>query len=425
MRDDTKRPNRRSFLRMVGGGLAVGGGAATTGCFSTLPPLGGDIDFGRVDPPSTADATYRAWIPDPTAFAGVDDEGPHDYYATVVRPTAFPGGPRGPTVHANYAAHRQCRLDHFGVPWGDYRAVVDYFPKGSAQEPLFLVKAEFDAAAVGATLSATGYERATPVDGFETYDWPDGQRVVAVGDSTLVFATGPHARDHARTVVDVVRGRVRPYHAADETFDRLSSWAGAGPLTEFSVPTFDLAEEVDATRRVRSIRPSGDAAYVALGLAFPDGETPTKKRLRRTYSSVATQENVSMEVTVEDGLGLVERRQPRRSFLKATTMRDGGEIRWPQTTWRTQFDRDAETVTFTHRGGDPVHAANARAVLYTDGLDEERDSQFADHTATVTRGDSLTVDVSDRENGDVLGLGYFVYGIGGLPLAQVAFGGDR
>lgn len=418
MTDDTTS-TRRALLRASGTAAAT----ATAGCFGTLPPLGADHDFGRVDTPSTADPTYRTWVPEPSAFAGVDDDGPLNSYATVVRPTAFPGGPSGPTVHANYAAMKQCRLDHVGVQWGDYRTVLEYFPKGSDQEPLFLVDADVDPSAVGATLSATGYERSNPIDGFETYDRADGDRVVAVGDSKLVFAAGPHARDHARTVVDALRGRLRPYHAVDDEFDRLSRWAGAGPLTEFSVPTFDLAEEVEATRKVLSIRPTGDAVYVALGLAFPDGDTPSEKRLRRAYSSIAGQENVSMQVSVEDGLGLVERRQPRGSFLKATAMRDGGEIRWPQATWRTEFDRDAETVTFTHLGGDPVDAANVRAVLYRDGLDAERDSQFADETDAVTRGDSLTVDVSDRADGDVLGLGYFVYGIGGLPLAQVQFGG--
>lgn len=423
MRDDTKRSNRRSFLRMIGGGLATGAAAAAAGCFGTLPPLGGDIDFGRVDPPSSPDATYREWIPEPTAFDGVTADDAPETYPRVVRPGAFPGGPAGSTVHANHAAPTKVRLDHFGIGWTTYRTVVDYFG-GTGEADVLLVDAAFDVDTVADTLTGSGYERVDALDDVRTFERTDPARTVAVAESTLVYATGTRARGDVRTVLDAARGRVPRYDAVNEDFGRLSERVGASALTTFQDSALGTADELDARRTARSVRPTANAVYTVDALAFPDGATPTTDRIERAYAHRAAEDAVSMEVGVDDDLGIVEQRLSSDAFLKARQQRDGGRITWPQATWSATYDRGAETVTFTHRGGESVEADNTNAILYQDGPDSPRTAQFPDDTDTITRGDSLTVDVDDREAGDVLALGYVVYGIGGRNMVDVRFGED-
>jgi hypothetical protein len=423
MTDHRTPSDRRAFLRAIGGGLAVGGTAATAGCFGTLPPLGGDIDFGRVDPPAPADPTYRQSIPDPVAFEGVTERDVHDRYPRIIRPGAFPGGPSGSTVHANYAGVTKLHLDHFGIGWESYRAVVDYFDRG-ADPNVLLIDAPLDPDAVEATLVDSGYERVDGTGDARTFERTDPSRTVAVLQSTVVFATGARARSDVRTVLDAVHGRVQRYHEVDETFARLSDRVGANALTTFHESPVYTVDDPEIRRRARAVRPVSNAVYTVDVLAFPADATPTTQGLERAYASRAAEDGVSMEVSVEGGLGVVERRVPREAFLKARQKRDGGAITWPQVTWSATFDRAAETVTFTHRGGESVEAENTEAILYQDGLDDKFDAQFWADTDRITRGDSLTVDVSDRAPDDVAALVYYIYGVSGRNVVDLQFGGE-
>jgi hypothetical protein len=423
MTDHETRSDRRAFLRAIGGSLAVAGTGAAAGCFGTLPPLGGDIDFGRVDPPAPADPTYRQWLPDPVAFEGVTERDAPDRYPRVVRPGAFPGGPSGPTVHANYAGMTKLRLDHFGIGWESYRAVVDYF--GLSCDPnVFLIDAALDPDAVQATLVGSGYERVDALGDARTFERTDPARTVAVLPSTVVFATGARARSDVRTVLDAVNGRTQRYHEVNDGFARLSDRVGANALTTFHESSEYTIEGAEVRRRARAVRPVSNAVYTIEVLAFTADATPTTGELERVYASQAADDGVSMEVRVEGDLGIVERRVPREAFLHARQKRDGGEIMWPQVTWSATFDRDAETVTFTHRGGESVEAENTEAKRYQDGLDPEFDAQFSDDTDRITRGDSLTVDVSDRAPDDVAALVYYIYGVGSGNVVDLHFGGE-
>lgn len=414
MTADDSRATRRALLRAGGGALAGVATAATAGCFGTLPPLGGRVDFGRVDAPPADDPTYRDLLPRPGAFTpdgGATD--PQPMSPTVYSPGAFPAAGDPGSVHGHVAGRSKVGLDHFGVGWADYDAVVDYRPLD--YEATYLVRAAFDPDTVAGTLRDTGYRRGDPIRGRPTFARDDPRRAVAVDDATLVYAEGSRARDHVATVLAVANGDRERYHEVDEAFDAVSRAAGASGMTTFRYD--DEVGEFPADVAATSVRCEADAVYEIEHVRFADGVEPTVDDLQRAYRyEVDDRAALSVEVGVDGRLATVEKRQPRAAFLAENEPSKGGPPAWPQVTWSARFDADAETVTVEHAGGDPVDADRLLLELSESDYGTGRDTQFADAHDTVTRGDGVTVDVADRTSEDGLYLAYGVYGVGGARM---------
>lgn len=411
MPTDDSRTTRRALLRAGGGALASAATAATAGCFGTLPPLGGRVDFGRVDAPPADDPTYRDWIPRPGAFTADDGATePQPMSPTVYRPGAFPAAGEPGSVHEGVAGRSKVGLDHFGIEWAAYDAVVDYRP--IALHATYLVRAAFDPETVASTLRDTGYRRTDSVRGSPAFARDDPRRVVAVDDAIIVYAEGPRAREGVATVFDVAAGERERYHEESDAFDVVSRAAGWSGKTTFRYDDEVAGFEADAV--ATSVRCADDAVYELDHVRFAEGVAPTVDDLQRAYRFEADDRaGLSVEVSVDGRAATVERRQPRRAYLAEHGASKGGPAAWPQVTWSARFHRDAEAVTVEHAGGDPADADRLRLELSESDYETGRETQFADVTDTVTRGDSVTVDVADRTDEDRLVLAYGVYGVGG------------
>lgn len=421
MKDTTNSSTRRALLRAGGSALAATSITSTAGCFGTLPPLGGRVDFGRVDAPDAAEPTYRELIPAPSEFAGVTDD---DFELTpsVVRPQAFHDDVTGPTVHAHAGGQDRSEIDYFGIGWRHFHEVIDYF--GHVPDPTYLVRAPFDTDNVVQTLLETGYERSDPIRGATALERPDLRRVVGLDGSSLVWATGERARDHVGAVLDAKRGDVDRFHETNEGFDVLATTAGANPATRFSQPTFSRGGDLGATQQAESVRVETDAIYHLTHLRFERGETPTLDELKRTYRYHADHRTaVTVDVAVDDRIATVETRQARRHYLGDNDPADDRPMRWPQVTWGVDHDPTEGTVRVTHDGGEPVPASRLQLEIPDKPGFDGRDTQFADVTDTVTAGDTVTVDVSDAEPDQTLLLGYWIPKLEGATMFNYHLGG--
>lgn len=394
--DHRPRCSRRRLLRAGGATAAL----STAGCVATLPPLGRRVRFGRVDAPVAGPPRDRRWLPAPTAFRSV--EGDH-WSDDVVTPVAFSPNDLGEDVvgerYSLFTSYPLSNLDYAGVGLADVDRVVWF-------GPAFVAVADVDRAVARDVLDGTGYERDGTHRGWDVYGRTDLYRALAVGDDAVVVVPWRHDREDpledgladVRAVVDAAEGAAPRFHEVDERYRLLSAAVGTSPATWYT-GGFRAGHSAGAS----SFRFDASSVYYVWHWLYPEGEAPTKAEVQRTVEEHARgrmdpREALDVDVTVDGRVATVEQRQSHDRFRE--THREGA--RPPLSTWGVDHDRAAETMTIRLEAGASIPADELAVDYHPAGPDAEPESQFAERYTTVSPGDAVTVDLSDRPYQDEL-----------------------
>ena len=396
---DSPGHGRRRFLRTGGAALAVGFTTALAGCPSGIPPLSGQLSFGRIDAPQPTADGYTRWIPaaatSPTSDGDSDeDDGvDHVWHAQPARLAESPFGAASLPVGITTG-----RLDYFGVGYRTYERAIAVLSSAAT-----VAVGAFDRATVADAVADTAYEGRGEYRGWATYGRDDLPRTVAVGDGVLVYAQSgaddPElARRRVETTIDAGEGRASRQTEAEPAFSTLVERAGSRPANWLGVSPFggfggSSGSELDSLV-TSSISWDFDyeAVYFVYDLVFPEGaqapERAIKDSLRGQRRAV---ESSLIDVETDGRFARVELRRPTRAV---ETSGDGH----PQITWGVEYDRASQAVTVRHEAGETADAARLSVGnVAPEATPFERFEWFEP-------GDSVTVDIG---------------GSGGLPLRIV------
>jgi hypothetical protein len=375
---DDASPTRRAFLRRGAGAVAAGFVAATAGCTSALPPLGSAQRFGRIDVPDADPPRYRRWLPAPSAVDGVDAE----HYAYLFRrPDAldYPAPVRFTTPRKRLLSH----LDHFGVGYANYDALL-HTPFGT------VLAGEFDAAAVAATLAASGYTAVGTDGDYDRFARDDVPRRAAVRDGVIVWSSR-RVHDHPRieALLDARAGRVDRYHDADAGVARLTDTVGESRMVEYVPP-----DDARYWQKCEGFRFDGTTAYHVMTFLYPEGRTPPEAELRNRAldGTVLTREVEHSDFRIDGRLVVVEGRIPPGEGIDPA---DIDPPYPPQVTWGYAADADASAVTVRHEAGDSVPTSalgyTFDADVPTNWLVLATDRPLPTDAETLAAGDAVTV----------------------------------
>jgi hypothetical protein len=371
---------RRGFLATGGAALATGFTASTAGCLSSLPPLGREQSYGRLEVPPPDDPAYRRWLPAPSTF-----EGRESNYAFVYRePAPVDGGE--PEEFLGRRAMSKSELDYFGLGESNYDRLLET-PFG------VVVEAEFEASTATETLAGSGYGADGSYRGYDLFSRSDVPRRAAVRDGTIVWSSERvHDRPDLEALVDAGAGDRRRYHEETEAFARASEAAGANRMLivgpDFGDPTDAAEMGADAFRF------DGDVAYQVVTLRFPEGRVPTVDRLEEVFREEygLTEEAEVFDVRVDGRLATLETRIPLGEPRDLTPIEDP-----PQVTWGADVDADSRGPTLRHEAGDPVDAWWLRFDVETEALPGKIDPvPLWTDGGRVEPGDSDTADLSEH-----------------------------
>ena len=381
----TKPRTRRGFLRAAGGTLAAGAVTGTAGCLSSLPPLGREQSYGRLEVPPPDDPAYRRWLPGPSTFTDSSD-----YTFAYREPAPVDGGE--PEEVLGRRAISKSELDYFGLGEANYDRLLDT-PFGA------VVEAAFEASTVTETLAGSGYEPDGNYRGYDLFSRSDVRRRAAVRDGVLVWSSERvHDRPDVEALVEAGAGERRRYHEEREAFARASAAAGANRMLvvgpDFGDPTDTAEMGADAFRF------DGDVAYQVVTLRFPEGRVPTVDRLEEAFREEygLTEEAAVFDVRVDGRLATLETRVPLGEPRELTPIEDP-----PQVTWGADVDADSRGPTLRHEAGDPVDAWWLRFDVETEARPGKIDPvPLWTDGGRVEPGDSDTVDL--REHPDATGV---------------------
>ena len=367
--------SRRRVLRSAGAALTAAA-AGSAGCLSSLPPLGSQIEFGRVDVPDAPyDPRYRRWVPDPGAF-------PDDHFngdPTLVVPRAF----RDDEVASLSSIGRsilRSKIDYFGVGYDEYSLAV-----GLGRS--IVVEGEFDRSTVESTVNGTGYAPAGDYRGYALYDRPDGNRIVAVRDGALVFQSGGPGRDAVEHLVDVAAGDRDRYDEVNEDFDAFSRHIRLSPSILFGFGIVDSGDSPGAVTASLSFRFDDEGIYFVFDHFYADEDAAvSRSQIRDQLRTMnLTRDRMLVEIEADGRRRTVKTRMDR-------PIPDPGAVRdVPQVTWGWEIDRDAHTITLRHEAGDSFEARYAEIVYGNDETDTT--VQFDDEYDTVGPGAELTIEL--------------------------------
>lgn len=357
---DSPGHDRRRFLRTGGAALAVGLTSALAGCPSGIPPLSGQLSFGRIDAPQPTTDGYTRWIPAAAASPTSDDDSDEDdgvdhvWHAQPARLTESPFGAASLPVGITTG-----RLDYFGVGYRTYERAIAVLSSSAT-----VAVGAFDRATVADAVADTGYEDRGEYRGWATYGRDDLPRTVAVGDGVLVYAQSgaddPElARRRVETTIDAGEGRASRQTETEPAFGTLVERAGSRPANWLGVSPFggfvgSSGSELDSlvTSSI-SWDFDDEAVYFVYDLVFPEGtqapERAIKDSLRGQRRAV---ESSLIDVETDGRFARVELRRPTRAV---ETSGDGDGH--PQITWGVEYDRASQEVTVEHEAGETADAA--------------------------------------------------------------------
>lgn len=328
---------RRGVLKAVGVALASGLTTSTTGCLSSLPPLGQKQTYGRVDVPSPDDSTYRSWLPAPATFENVNSH----YSVTYTHPSPIKGDE--PEEFIDRRARSKTNIDFFGIGYENYTAYLqcDF---GT------VIEADFEGSTVAETLTESGYEADDSYRGYNLFSRSDVPRRVAVRDGTVVWSSRRiHEHPAIEALIDTDAGDRQRYHDVSPSFERISESIGASRMVLIG-PEFG-----GLTRRAElagiGFRFKDGAVYQVINLLFPEGDIPPIEQVERDVREVEEWTDGADEFDSElnDRLATIEARIPRQRGGERTPFIDP-----PQVTWGVSHDADTETLTFHHEAGEAV-----------------------------------------------------------------------
>lgn len=414
MSPDSHRPStdhtRRQFLARGGAAVASSLPLLTAGCLSSLPPLGGDQRYGRLDVPSPGEPTYQQWLPAPSSL-----DRPGDQYHFVAMESTTPR-PDAPDKFVAGRAHLKASLDYFGVGFEQYdRIVSSVFGT--------VIEASFDRSGVVQTVTHSGYERTGTYRDFTVFARSDSARRVAVGDGVIVWTSlFRHEAPNLEALVDAGAG-IRPrYHEESQAFDDLVTAVGSNPYlgvnTALHDPTGRPVMIADAFRF------DDEAAYQVVHYYYRDADrVPTRRALERSLQEEDyrfTTEAETFDVEVDGRLATAETRVPLSESRELPP-----EYDLPQVTWGATHEEDPQRVTFRHEAGESVPAHR----LFYDIGRQSAPGRIDKRTLwtgreTVDRGATATVDLGEHPDATGVNLVYSTGGVGFHVLFDVDLRGE-
>jgi hypothetical protein len=386
---------RRQLLATGGTALAMSLSTLTAGCLSSLPPLGGNQRYGRLEVPAGNDPTYRKWLPAPTSVEPPADR----YYFTAVQPT--PPRPGAPEEFVARRAYSKADVDYFGIGFKNYEQFLD---------SVFgtVIEAPFDREQIIGTVGDSGYERTGEYREYAVFARSDVPRRVAIGNDVIVWtSTRYHDRPNLETLIKAGDGDHPRYHEQNTAFDRLTTAAGGNAHlivnTDIHDPTGRPAVLADAFRF------DSGTAYQVVYYHYGTDRVPTASALKNALHESGhrfTEEADTFDVQIDDRLATIEAQIPFESGAEIPP-----EYDLPQVTWGSTYDEDTARVTFRHEAGESVSADR----LY---YDVDRPDDFGEiekrplwsDSDTVSPGTETTVDLSNDPDAQGVSL---VYSTGG------------
>lgn len=363
--------SRRRLLRSGATGLAAVA-AGSAGCVSGLPPLGNQIEFGRVDSPAASGSSeYRRWLADPESAPGrVGGSSP-----TVLTPKAFEGDPQAQRTSIGRSVV-MARQDYLGRPFESYDLAV-------ANRGVVVLEGNFERASIESFLADTRYALAGQYHDYVLYDRPDGNRVLAIDDGTIVSGRGTESRAAVEYVVEVGAGERPRYHEVDDTFGQFSDAVGTSPAVMFG---FGLTEAaVEPLHTSLSLRFDEEAVYYVHQQLYPDDVDIPESTVREDLRNMRRNFESALVEIESDGRFLTVVIRVGRSSIE-----DRRDL--PDIMWAWDKDQANRTITLHHEVGDSFDASHVE--ILHDG--DPTDAQFADEHDTVGPGDSITVEVPDE-----------------------------
>lgn len=370
MGEQTDKPFCRG-RRAVLAGIASGATAGMAGCLTTMPSLGQQVQFGRVDEPPASPPVYRDWVPEQLPER---DRPPSITYTSPDKDVSklFPIG-RGVLV---------AQLDYLGVPFSEFDHAMSFGDVAVALGPI-------DPDVVAETVDQTGYTETEPVDGLVAYGREDTRRTVAVGDGVVIGAgsgTPEQRRQKIKRVQGARRGDVPRLAETNATFDKISQRVGVSPffnLTTGGRNYLDGADDhPDSDWWTMEFRFDDDYVYFIHTHAYPKGETADRRYIEETvYDSGRAPDTRNIDIRIDGRFGVIVEQLAREVYT------DGkGQTVSPHITWGIE---DSGDVTIVHEAGDSVDADILRIKGRVRGGRgrEPLPTQFSDMVDSVTVGD--------------------------------------
>lgn len=335
---------RRGVIKACAVALAAGITASTSGCLSSLPPLGQKQTYGRVDVPTPDEPTYRSWLPAPTTF---DHVGSH-YTVTYAQPSPIEGNE--PEEFIERRGTSKTNLDYFGIGYENY---------GSCLQCDFgtVIEAEFGASTVADTLTRSGYEPDGSDREYDLFSRSDVSRRAAVRDGTIVWSSRRiHEHPDIEALIDTEAGERQRYHDVSPSFERISGAIGASRTVIIGPDFGSLTERAELA--AIGFRFADGGVYQVIDLLFREGEVPTVEEFERGVRGVEewTDEANAFDSGIDGRLASIGTRVPRRSGGERTPFTDP-----PQVTWGASYDAEAESLTIRHEAGEAIDAGLLRA----------------------------------------------------------------
>lgn len=387
MSDNLSRPSksisRRRLLRASGATLGLGVTTGVSGCSSSLPPLGQQQSYGRLDTPAANEPTYTQWIPAPPATDGSDSDAAYYLFGADTPGTTA----RVPRLLALRRASTICSLDYFGIGWTAYDRYV-WTPFGS------VLSGDFTVDAVRDTLSETAYTRTGTYQKYHLFERPDGRRV-GVSDGVLLFVTPGDEHPNLSRLADAGAGGHPRLRDTDSPGAEAMNTAGTG-IRLVGGREFGSFHE-QAQWGVETFRAGNDGIYQVITLVFPSertvalGDVKTAYREQTELRSGWTAGADSFDVDRDGRIVTLAARVPTQNLVEFQ------EFAAPvQATWGFNWDATTRSLTIRHEAGEPVSATRLTVDIDTDQAPYRLDSREVwAGTRTVMPGDQTTLDLAD------------------------------
>ena len=372
---DENRASRRELLA----GVAAGATAGAAGCLTTMPSLGQQIRFGRVDEPRGTSPVYREWVPDK-------------------RPESADNWPRS----ALYTTPGQLGADVVGRPYTVGQSVVqagmDYVGidletmayAGATSDVTFTV-GDINLDAVEEAVARTGYEPDGQLRGMAVYSRSDTGRTIAVDDKHILSGAGDNAQALIERVDEAKRGHSPRAYDSSREFQRFVDQIRASPYVHiFSGLGSDGQIELPPSS-YSTIEFRYDEEYVyflARALYEDEAEIDQRTVEREIHENDRAFEAHNVDVRVHGNVaGWVIQMTHSEYHDSASGPADFVE---PHITWGVNDEGDE--ITLTHEAGDSIDASLLEVQVNSSGNREPTDQQFSDAYNTVRPGDSRTID---------------------------------
>lgn len=387
MRDPSKSEQRSTTRRELLAGLGIGSVAATAGCLTTLPSFGQRVRYGEVDEPAPGGAAYRRWVP-----AG----------GTASVHYQVPGQRGERTLGGPIEDQRiSTSMEYVGVELPDAEYVCRVIPP-STDTSVFVLRTTPDRTHVEQVLEDLGYDRADPYRGVDRYERSEGRNgpvrlgdaSVGVGDDAVLY-TEDDSAELLEPIIDTGVGESRRAHTQRAEVAELFGAIGAHPVTDIGYDVGGLADS-SLMARAEQYTFDADAAYAIGTRMYADGDDISRRDLESEIESHPDAVDATrVDLRIDEPLVTIAVELDHDRFLEHF----GPPIDYPLVIWDLTYDEDAEEVEVVHHAGEDVDPD--RLELQSRGIDDEL-SQFGDEYRTVSRGDSLVVDVAGYEDWAVI-----------------------